>query len=129
LDLTPGATLTIAGRDVVSTLGTVIENAYAGDGDDVLIGNAADNILSGGAGSDRLDGKAGPDTLTGGHGADVFVYVSGDGADRIADFSATDGDIIDLSGARIASLADLLACAAQDAADTVIMFGAGDTLT
>ncbi|TMJ05908.1 MAG: hypothetical protein E6G97_01040 [Alphaproteobacteria bacterium] len=129
LDLTPGATLTIAGRQVVGAAGTVIENAYGGDGNDVLIGNASDNILSGGAGNDTLDGQAGADTLTGGRGADVFVYVCGDGADRIADFSTGEGDTVDLSGARIATFAGLLACAMQVGADTVIAFEGGDTLT
>src|SRR6185436_1807197 len=53
----------------------------------------------------------------------------GDGADRIIDFSAGDGDAIDLRGARIATYAGLLACAAQVGTDTVIILGNGDTLT
>ena len=107
----------------------MIENAYGGDGNDVFTGNAADNILWGGAGNDRLDGKAGNDTLTGGAGDDLFIYVAGYGADTIVDFSAAENDIIDLSGAHIATYAGLIACSVQTATGTVIVFGNGDTLT
>ena len=129
LDLMPGSTLTIAGRQVVSTSDTVIENAFGGDGNDVIVGNAAGNYLSGGAGDDLLGGKAGNDTLAGGAGADLFIYIVGDGADTIIDFSAVNGDKIDLTGEYIATLTALLVCAMQVGADTVIDFGNGDTLT
>ena len=128
IDLTPGATSTIAGRAVLIAAGTVIENVYGGDGNDTLIGNAADNYLSGGAGADLLDGKAGSDTLAGGAGADLFIYIVGDGADTIIDFSAVNGDKIDLTGEHIATLTALLVCAMQVGSDTVIDFGNGDTL-
>ena len=36
--------------------------------------------------------------LTGQAGADTFVYVTGGGADTIADFSHAQGDKIDLTG-------------------------------
>ena len=53
-------------------------------------------------GSDDIDdvlrGGTGDDTLTGGTGADTFVFVEGHGNDTITDFSATEGDRIDLSG-------------------------------
>ena len=52
-----------------------------------IIGNKQDNVLIGGT-------KA--DTLTGGAGADTFVYTKGYGNDVITDYSATDGDIIQL---------------------------------
>src|SRR5262249_53955231 len=113
LDLTPGATSTIAGRQVVTTPETVIENAYGGDGNDVIIGNGADNYLSGGGGNDKLDGGAGNDTLVGGAGADLFIYAAGDGADRIADFTAAAGDRIDLTDEQVASLTALLALSTQ----------------
>ena len=43
-------------------VGTVIENAIGGPGDDTITGNNADNMLSGGAGNDSLYGYAGNDT-------------------------------------------------------------------
>ena len=42
--------------------GAVFENAIAGTGNDVLIGNAVANSLTGGAGNDTLDGGEGADT-------------------------------------------------------------------
>jgi Ca2+-binding RTX toxin-like protein len=129
LDLTPGATLTIAGREVTSQPGTLIENAFAGDGADILVGNAADNHLWGGAADDTLAGHLGNDTLVGGAGADLFIYVAGDGADTIADYSAAKGDRIDLTGAHVATLSGLRTLATQGGAATVIDFGDGGLLT
>lgn len=69
------------------------DRLYGGDGND---------ILSGGDGSDLLRGEGGGDRLSGGAGADRFVYTkAGDstrtsGIDTIQDFSAAQGDRIDL---------------------------------
>ena len=89
----------------------------------------ADDI-SGGAGDDVLSGDAGDDTLTGGAGADRFIYSTGFGADRIADFNSAEGDTLDFRAlANITSLADVLAHATQTGPDTVLDFGGGDVLT
>jgi len=70
--------------------GTLIENAVAGGGDDLLEGNRADNRLAGKAGedrlvgaggNDRLYGQAGDDALDGGAGRDRLK--GGAGADRL----------------------------------------------
>lgn len=77
--------------------GTVIENAFGSQGDDVIQGNAADNILIGnggndrlygGDGNDRLEGGSGHDVLDGGSGADVLIGGDGDDVyyvDNVAD--------------------------------------------
>lgn len=57
---------------------------------DTLSGLASNDRLDGGAGDDQFEGGAGNDTLVGGAGAEAFLYASGDGSDRIEDFS-TDG--------------------------------------
>lgn len=67
-----GTSLTIAGADLV-------ENAFGGDGDDVLTGNVLGNFLSGGRGADELFGGDGDDVLYGGAGADELW--GGDGSD------------------------------------------------
>lgn len=66
----------IGGRtgNLTLAVGTVIENAIGGAGDDALIGNLADNALSGGGGDDTLTGQAGDDTLDGGAGFDIAAY-------------------------------------------------------
>lgn len=59
----------------------------------------ADTILNGGAGNDLLQGGSGNDQLSGGTGADRFVFATGAfGDDRVLDFSAADGDRLDLGG-------------------------------
>ena len=57
-----------------------------GAGNDILSGAAGADILQGGAGADRLAGGLGRDLLNGGENADRFVFASGGGHDRIADF-------------------------------------------
>jgi len=69
-------------------------------------------------------------TLTGGPGGDRFVFGPGFKADTVTDFSAAEGDEIDLTGfTAIHSFAEAQAFAAQVGADTVFNFGNGDTLT
>ncbi|MES2036951.1 MAG: S8 family serine peptidase [Pseudomonadota bacterium] len=58
-----GGALTIA-KD------TIIQNAYGGDGDDILIANAKGSLLYGMGGYDTLLGGIGNDTLVGGKGND-----------------------------------------------------------
>ncbi|MEE4684681.1 calcium-binding protein [Pseudomonas alliivorans] len=83
-------------------------------GAETLMGYAGRDTLSGLAGEDRLVGGAGGDTLTGGDGADDFVFsaitdsvhaTSGiQTRDLITDFSAAQGDIIDLAGLNFTGL-------------------------
>jgi subtilisin-like proprotein convertase family protein/subtilisin family serine protease len=63
--------------------GTVIRNAYAGDGNDTVIANAlggtlhgmdGNDILRGAAGSDILDGGVGNDTISGDAGMDTALF-------------------------------------------------------
>ncbi|MTI15776.1 DUF642 domain-containing protein [Rhodobacteraceae bacterium RKSG542] len=69
-----------------------------GSGNDMGIGSAGNDTMFGGAGSDVLSGGAGQDTLYGGTGADSFVISNLDAVDAIADFSAAEGDVVDLTG-------------------------------
>ncbi|NKD78125.1 calcium-binding protein [Haematospirillum sp. H1815] len=83
-----------------------IENLWASNGDDVLIGDAENNklwgndgndTLDGGSGNDTLDGGRGADLLRGGAGADVFQFlVDLPGHDVILDFDAAAGDRISI---------------------------------
>ena len=62
-------------------------------------GNDLANRITGGDGNDILDGSAGADTLKGGLGGDRFVMVKGEAnGDAILDFSAAQGDAIELRG-------------------------------
>jgi serralysin len=66
---------------------SLIENAFGGSGNDIIVGNAADNelrgnggddVLDGGDGNDILDGGMGSDTLSGGAGNDTITLGVGD---------------------------------------------------
>ncbi|WP_349360304.1 S8 family serine peptidase [Stappia sp.] len=75
IDLSGGSSVI----DGVSTdLGTAVENAVAGDGNDTLIGNAGSNKLHGMRGDDTLIGGAGGDHLAGGAGLDTADYSASD---------------------------------------------------
>ncbi|WP_131829608.1 calcium-binding protein, partial [Teichococcus deserti] len=117
-----------------------VENLEGSIHDDILYGDNAANMLTGGAGNDtlyggggadRLIGGAGNDTLTGGAGADTFIFTKGDGADRILDFTAGDGDMVSVRkfGAAIDTYAELSALFHQTGNDVVVDLGGGDSLT
>jgi Ca2+-binding RTX toxin-like protein len=79
------------------------DTLYGGDDDDRLKGGDGDDRLDGGGGDDVLVGGRGNDVLTGGAGADRFVFdepshSSAETVDLVFDFSAFDGDKIDVSG-------------------------------
>ena len=128
IDLNQGEASTIYGviNNVVIAQDTVIENVFAGQGDDVIFGNSANNriyagpghdmafgddgddqlwgragddVLRGDNGDDEIIGGLGSDLLIGGLGRDTFVFSSTDGdyEDHIADFKSGQ-DKINLSG-------------------------------
>ena len=115
------------------------ESVTALGGDDVLIGSDQADTLNGGAGDDNLMGNGGDDTLiggagndilTGGAGADIFQWNDGDegtagspAVDFITDFSATEGDSLDLAdllqGEESGDITDYISVA-QNGSDVVI---------
>jgi Ca2+-binding RTX toxin-like protein len=83
----------------------VVKAALAGN--DTFTGGELNDYFVGYDGKDTLDGKAGSDVLTGGAGADTFIFATGDGHDKITDFTPGK-DRINLSDlAGISSFSDL----------------------
>ncbi len=82
ITLVPEAFSNVGGLigNVVIARGSVIENAIAGPGNDLIIGNDVANVLRGGAGDDLLAGHSGADTLDGGSGVDTISYAGDAGA-------------------------------------------------
>jgi Ca2+-binding RTX toxin-like protein len=83
IDLSGATPSVINGANLTIAPGTTIQNAYGGDGNNVLIANAKGSVLhgmagndtfNGGAGNDVLDGGAGDDMLNGGAGANTALY-------------------------------------------------------
>ncbi|MCD6035041.1 MAG: hypothetical protein K0R63_782 [Rickettsiales bacterium] len=75
LDLREGPTHAthVGDSHIWNAFGANIENGTAGDGDDVIFGNALGNKLIGNAGNDTIYGHEGDDTIYGGRGKD-FLY-------------------------------------------------------
>jgi subtilisin-like proprotein convertase family protein len=71
IDLRDGASSTIAGRTLTLSKGTVVETAFAGDGNDLLTASDTGSTLWGGRGDDTLKGGAGADILLAGSGNNV----------------------------------------------------------
>lgn len=100
-DLTAGQFLFNGSGDPLLVEGTgSADTLFGGRGNDHLYGHSGNDSLSGGAGNDVFIGGTGLDTLRGGAGADRFLFRAGDSGgsqiDRILDFSASEGDKIDL---------------------------------
>ena len=110
-----GADLLSGGLGKDTLFGGLSQDSLQGDaGDDLLYGESGNDSLSGGAGRDMLSGGwdndtliggTGADQIYGGFGADLFVWTSlrefpaaSAGRDVVHDFSAADGDKIDLFG-------------------------------
>lgn len=98
-----------AGGDILKG-GEGRDRLLGGDGNDVLRGGSGRDTLNGGKDNDVLLGGKGKDTLIGGGGRDYFEFRSEKDSrsnaakrDVIDDFSASQGDKIDLSKINIGS--------------------------
>jgi Ca2+-binding RTX toxin-like protein len=124
-------TIRVIGQAGLSITGTATDNRITGNiGADTLSGGDGADRIEGWRGADVLTGGTGTDTLIGGGDADRFVFATGFGADRVADFNANI-DVIDLTGLDgVTSFQDLAAnFMRQDGRNVVIDMGAGDVLT
>lgn len=84
LNMVGGMASTVAGNTLTIASGTIIENAYTGDGNDTITGNSGNNAINAGRGNDIVHGSAGNDTLDGGAGSDTLSY-----SDAISNFTFT----------------------------------------
>lgn len=103
--LNPGSSNIIGESILKIGAATVLENVYAGDGNDTIFGNAADNTLHGGRGNDVLAGAGGADFLRGGPGNDKLHggpggdwLEGGPGADHFRFMLPQDSNIAEIDG-------------------------------
>ena len=73
INLNPGTTSSIAGASFTITPQTTVAAAYAGDGNDLLLGNGRGDLLSGGRGNDVFYPGPGDNILEGGAGFNMAV--------------------------------------------------------
>ncbi len=123
LDATFAATANRAGAFTGNDAGTLVI-AVLGAGDDSFVGlGQSRDQVSGGGGDDILVAGAGNDVLSGGGGEDIFVFASGDGADRITDFTQGEDRII-FRSLDIAEIEDVLEGALVQGGGTLLSYGA-----
>jgi Ca2+-binding RTX toxin-like protein len=98
------------------------DKLMAGIGNDTLVGGTEDDLLNGGKGNDLVNGGTGADRLVGDRGQDNFVFLLGDGQDRIADFQLR-LDTIDLNTTNFSF------ASANGGLDTILTYGSlGDQI-
>ncbi|WP_157139018.1 cadherin-like domain-containing protein [Asticcacaulis biprosthecium] len=122
------------GTDIIfSTVTYNLNGRYAetihltGAGSINATGNSLANTLIGNSGANVLNGLGGNDTLTGGAGADTFLFQASSRADRVTDFNATDGDLINVN-AYTGGVANA-GWVPQSGVNVVINFGGGNVIT
>ncbi|MDZ4373941.1 MAG: M57 family metalloprotease [Phenylobacterium sp.] len=110
-----------SGDDIVfGNLGD--DTCVGGDGADTVRGGQGADSLMGDGGADFMSGDRGDDTIVGGGGADLFHFFADAGMDRVLDFSAAEGDRVNLAPGTAYSVS-------QVGADTVIAIaGTGDRM-
>lgn len=114
INLNSGAVSTLNGYNVAIANGTNIENAYGGDGDDVLVGNTFNNLLYGGRGDDTYTGSVGSDTFK--------IKRQAGSIDTVTDFDLNDDqEQIDLTDFDIEGFANLTIN--QSGSDAIIDLG------
>ncbi|WP_206747706.1 cadherin-like domain-containing protein [Telmatospirillum siberiense] len=118
IDLRSGTSDSVIDGHVVTVNGNLGEG-FGGDGNDILIANAAGDLLYGGRGNDTLIGGAGNDTLDGGQGNDTLI---GGGGGDAYDFNANYGQDVIVNGNGSGAASGLLMLGAGlDAASKVAL--------
>jgi len=137
VDLTPGSTSSLSGKNLQISVETTIERLFTGDGNDNIIGNYRPNLLWGGRGNDIINGADGNDWLfghtgvnqiTGGAGLDRFIIYNGHvGEQRIQDFNSSESDMLYVANYEdIDEFSDL--SLVQDGSDTRITMPDGQVV-
>jgi Ca2+-binding RTX toxin-like protein len=92
-------------QQVTNTYSVTLQDSGLGFGDiENVIGTAQADAIVGNLYNNQLVGGAGSDTLTGGGSADIFVFQAEDASvDIITDFSASEGDQIQVDSAAFAA--------------------------
>ena len=121
-----------AGNDVV-TGGNGMDIVYLDAGDDVYYDNSQTgkygrDTVYGGDGNDTIHLGGGNDTVSGGSGADVFVFKGEFDNDHITDFSADEGDIIDISYYNLSGKSDLYFMQDENGSTVIVVPGAGSMI-
>ncbi|THD79844.1 MAG: hypothetical protein E7812_08155 [Phenylobacterium sp.] len=98
------------------------DTLQGGTGHDTMHGGQGDDVIVGGSGNTWISGDMGNDTLTGGQGADTFHTGAGMGHDVVTDFSAAQGDRVQVD-------AGVSWTVSQSGANTLVTLSDGTSMT
>jgi Ca2+-binding RTX toxin-like protein len=116
-------------RDDMINGGTGSDRIIGNSGKDTLNGGNGNDTLNAGGDADRLNGGTGNDALKGGAGADTFVFSQNHGRDVVADFDASEGDVVQFRGTDAPmSFEDIIAASQQQGADLLITTGTSSSI-
>jgi fibronectin-binding autotransporter adhesin len=120
-------------QDTITVIGNALNNRLTGNAAaETLQGGAGKDTIKGGNGRDTIDGGIANDKLGGGGARDTFLFVVGDGKDKITDFDTKgkDSDIIDLSDiAAVKNFKDLMKNHVDDAGSNIVIdLGGGQSI-
>jgi Ca2+-binding RTX toxin-like protein len=107
--------------------GNALDNHILGSSiSNSLTGRDGDDTLNGAGGHDSVHGGRGDDVLIGGTGAERFIFMRGDGDDRIKDFGLNgEHDMLDISSLLKAGLRPTLT---DSASGVTVGFSNGDSI-
>ena len=122
----------VGGKDNDSLVGSAGQNLVygnlgddtcdGGEGADTVRGGQGGDVIAGGDGADYMSGDRDNDTVSGGAGADIFHTFGEAAIDRVTDFTAAEGDRVQVDPGTQFTLS-------QVGADTVInMTGGGQVI-
>ena len=116
--------------DIDGTGNSLANNLQGNAGANTLSGLAGVDTMNGNDGDDIIIGGLGNDLLRGGIGSDSFVVAHAFGpvleTDQVFDFSAAEGDIVDLSAA-FAGTVVLVSAFSKTAGEMTLTFASGIT--
>jgi hypothetical protein len=114
------------GRASAVYLGSGSDTVHLGSAGGVVHGGGGSAVITGSSGAITTYSGSGAETITGSSAADAFGFGPGLGADVVTNYSAAQGDKIDLYGfGAVQNFSQVLADASQVGSDTVITLGAG----
>ncbi len=115
-----------AGLATAVYLGLGTDTIHLGSAGGVVHGGAGAAVITGTTGAMTVYAGSGAETITGSSAADTFAFGLGLGADVINNFSAAQGDKIDLSAlTTLQTFGAVLADTTQQGSDSVIALGGG----
>jgi hypothetical protein len=115
-----------AGQASAVWLGAGTDTVHLGSAGGIVHGGAGSAVITGTTGAMTVYSGTGAETVTGSSAADTFAFGPGLGADVVTNYSAAQGDKIDLTAfTTLQTWSQILPLISQQGSNTVITVGSG----